>query len=410
MNEMLPIIDPPSPVAAHIQTKSSTRAPARRIAPTDCPGIVRHDFIDDCHLHALLQSCPDRTQARDVIAKSLAKQPLALAETAALLNATEPELDRGDLRGRAAAEARRLRQPHRALRAALHRQLLRQRLHLLRLSPLQPRRRSPHARRRRGAPGRWRRWSDHGHKRLILVFGEHPRYDAPVHRRHRASGSTRRRAGKGEIRRVNINAAPLDVAGYRVVKDAGIGTYQVFQETYHHATYARVHPAGHAQGRLPLAARGRSAGRWRRGCDDVGIGALFGLYDWRFEVLGLVRHALALQERYNCGPHTISFPRLRPASGVDHGRPLARQRPRLQAAGGDPAPERALHRHDPHRPGARRPCATRSWASASPRSTPAAASNWAATPRPATHSSRSPSASSSNWATSARSTRLSGSS
>ena len=122
-------------------------------------------------------------------------------------------------------------------------------------------------------------------------------------------------AGHGEIRRVNINAAPLDHEGYATVKAAGIGTYQIFQETYHHETYARVHPAGTRKGdylwRLDGVARAMEAE-----CDDVGIGALFGLYDWRFEVLALVSHALHLQKHYNVGPHTISFPRLRPAQGV----------------------------------------------------------------------------------------------
>ena len=100
------------------------------------------------------------------------------------------------------------------------------------------------------------------------------------------------------------------------VKQAGIGTYQIFQETYHHETYARVHPAGTRKAdylyRLDGLSRAMEAG-----CDDVGIGALFGLYDWRFEALGLVSHALHLQSRHGCGPHTISFPRLQPACGVE---------------------------------------------------------------------------------------------
>ena len=107
----------------------------------------------------------------------------------------------------------------------------------------------------------------------------------------------------------------MDHAGYATVKAAGIGTYQIFQETYHHETYAQVHPRNTRKGdylwRLDGLARAMEAG-----CDDVGIGALFGLYDWQFEVLGLVAHALHLQKHYNVGPHTISFPRLRPASGV----------------------------------------------------------------------------------------------
>jgi 2-iminoacetate synthase len=154
-----------------------------------------------------------------------------------------------------------------------------------------------------------------GHKRLIIVFGEHPQYDAEfIHDCVKLIYNVKR--GRGEIRRLNINAAPLDVEGYARVKAAGIGTYQVFQETYHHATYAEVHPPDTRKGdylyRLDALSRAQEAG-----IDDVGIGALFGLYDWRFEVLGLVQHALHLQERYGVGPHTISFPRLRPAAGVN---------------------------------------------------------------------------------------------
>jgi 2-iminoacetate synthase len=106
----------------------------------------------------------------------------------------------------------------------------------------------------------------------------------------------------------------MDIDGYKMVGDAGIGTYQIFQETYHHATYAKVHPAGTRKGdylwRLDALSRAMEAG-----LDDVGIGTLFGLADWRFEVLGMVTHARFLQDRYNCGPHTVSFPRTRPASG-----------------------------------------------------------------------------------------------
>ncbi len=100
------------------------------------------------------------------------------------------------------------------------------------------------------------------------------------------------------------------------MKAAGIGTYQVFQETYHEDTYGRVHPPDTHKGdymyRLHALTRAYEAG-----CDDVGIGALYGLYDWRFETLAMVSHARFLQARFGCGPHTISFPRIRPAHGVD---------------------------------------------------------------------------------------------
>jgi 2-iminoacetate synthase len=154
-----------------------------------------------------------------------------------------------------------------------------------------------------------------GQKRLILVFGEHPRYDADfIAENVRTVYGTRN--GQGEIRRVNINAAPMDPEGYRIIKASGIGTYQIFQETYHHATYAAVHSPNTRKGNYLYRLDGLSRA-FESGCDDVGIGVLFGLYDWRFEVLALVAHALYLQQRYGVGPHTISFPRLRPACGVD---------------------------------------------------------------------------------------------
>ncbi len=153
-----------------------------------------------------------------------------------------------------------------------------------------------------------------GHKRLILVYGEHPRYDAQfIHDTVKKVYATKE--GKGEIRRVNINAAPLDVEGYKLVKEAGIGTYQIFQETYHLPTYQRMHPSGP-----------KSDFNWRLygldramegGIDDLGIGALMGLYDWRFEVMGLLYHTIHLEDRFNIGPHTISFPRIELANNTD---------------------------------------------------------------------------------------------
>ena len=156
---------------------------------------------------------------------------------------------------------------------------------------------------------------DNGQKRLILVYGEHDHYDAAfiAHTVKLAYGVKK---GKGEIRRVNINAAPLEIEGFRTVKKSGIGTYQVFQETYHKETYSKYHLGGPKKDydyRLTSLDRAQEAG-----LDDVGIGALFGLYDWRFEVLSLVRHTNHLEACYNVGPHTISFPRITPASGMLH--------------------------------------------------------------------------------------------
>lgn len=153
-----------------------------------------------------------------------------------------------------------------------------------------------------------------GHKRLILVYGESPVY-TPEFIAETVRTCYNVKVGNGEIRRVNINAAPLDVEGYRIVKEAGIGTFQVFQETYHQETYSKYHPAGDIKGDYMwrLNAMDRA---FKGGIDDMGIGALFGLYNWKYEVLGLVSHALHLQKTCGVGPHTISFPRIKPAADM----------------------------------------------------------------------------------------------
>jgi 2-iminoacetate synthase len=153
-----------------------------------------------------------------------------------------------------------------------------------------------------------------GHKRLIMVYGEHPKYDAQFIY-DTVKTVYAQKHGNGEIRRVNINAAPLDVEGFKLVKSAGIGTYQIFQETYHLETYKKVHPSGpksHYLWRLHGLDRAQQAG-----IDDVGIGALMGLFDWRFETMALLYHTIHLEEVFKVGPHTISFPRIEPAIGTE---------------------------------------------------------------------------------------------
>lgn len=155
---------------------------------------------------------------------------------------------------------------------------------------------------------------DSGHKRLILVYGEHPRYN-PQFIANSVNTVYKVKEKNGEIRRVNINAAPLDIEGFKTVKDSAIGTYQIFQETYHPETYDKVHRSGKKKDynwRLTGLDRAQEAG-----IDDVGIGVLFGLYDWKFEVLGLMRHVNHFEAAYNVGPHTISFPRIQNASSLD---------------------------------------------------------------------------------------------
>ncbi|OFI05896.1 2-iminoacetate synthase [Clostridium acetireducens DSM 10703] len=151
-----------------------------------------------------------------------------------------------------------------------------------------------------------------GHKRAILVYGEHPDYDANF-MAETIKTVYDTKTDNGEIRRVNINAAPLNVEGYKKLNEVGIGTFQIFQETYHHETYKKLHPKGDRKSNYKWRLYGLDRAL-EAGIDDVGIGALFGLYDWRFEVMGLLYHTIHLEETFaGVGPHTISFPRIEPA-------------------------------------------------------------------------------------------------
>lgn len=273
------------------------------------------DFIDENYLNSLLgQSRPSAARVREIIAKSLAKEALSVEETAVLLLAEDPELLEEIF-----AAARQLKETVYGNRIVLFAPLYIGNDCINDCTYCAFKRSNFQAVRRTLTPDEIRQQvtalEDKGHKRLILVFGEHAKYDADF-----IADTVRNvysvRSGHGEIRRVNINAAPLDHEGYRKVKEAGIGTYQIFMETYHHETYSRVHSHKTRKGDYLYRLDGLSRA-FEAGCDDVGLGVLFGLYDWRFEVLGMVRHALYLQERFNVGPHTLSFPRLRPAHGVD---------------------------------------------------------------------------------------------
>ncbi|MFH1786819.1 MAG: [FeFe] hydrogenase H-cluster radical SAM maturase HydG [archaeon] len=150
-----------------------------------------------------------------------------------------------------------------------------------------------------------------GHKRLLLVAGEDNNTANIEYLENAIDTVYSTKVGKGEIRRVNINIAPQTVENYRRLKAKGIGTYQEFQETYHRPTYEKMHvsgPKSHYLNRLYAMDNAKEGG-----IDDVGIGALFGLYDYKFEIMGLLYHAKHLDEKYGVGPHTISVPRLEPA-------------------------------------------------------------------------------------------------
>lgn len=271
-------------------------------------------FIDADEIWTIINEAKStKGRVREIIAKSLNKNRLSLEETAILLNTTDPELIEEIKQG-----ARTLKEKvygHRivlfaplyignqctnncaycgfkATNKSIKRVTLNKQEIIDQVTALE----------------------DVGQKRLILVYGEHPQYD-PEFIAESVKTVYGVKSGNGEIRRVNINAAPLSIEGFRTVKEAAIGTYQVFQETYHPETYDKVHLGGKKKDynwRLTSLDRAQEAG-----IDDVGIGVLFGLYDWRFEVLGLLRHVNHFEAVYKVGPHTISFPRMQHASELD---------------------------------------------------------------------------------------------
>lgn len=156
---------------------------------------------------------------------------------------------------------------------------------------------------------------DMGHKRLALETGEHP-LQSPIEYVLESIDTIYSIHHKnGAIRRVNVNIAATTVENYTKLKDAGIGTYILFEETYDREAYERLHPTGpksdwayhtEAMDRAMLG-----------GIDDVGVGALFGLSNYRYDVAGILMHAEHLEARFGVGPHTISVPRIRPADDID---------------------------------------------------------------------------------------------
>jgi len=156
---------------------------------------------------------------------------------------------------------------------------------------------------------------DQGHKRVLLVAGESYPEKGFQYVLDAIETVYSVKHNNGEIRRVNVNVAPLTTDEFKQLKAAKIGTYQVFQETYHHETYHNVHIGGKKRDydwRITAIDRAMEAG-----IDDVGIGVLFGLADWRFELLALMQHIAHLEAQFGVGPHTISVPRLEPATGAD---------------------------------------------------------------------------------------------
>lgn len=152
-----------------------------------------------------------------------------------------------------------------------------------------------------------------GHKRILLVAGESYPKEGFEYVLNSIRTIYNTKTPKGEIRRVNVNVAPLSIDDFKRLKAEKIGTYQIFQETYHRGTYSKVHTGGKKKNydwRVTAPHRAMSAG-----IDDVGIGILFGLYDYRFEMLALKQNIESLEHTFGVGPHTISVPRMEPATG-----------------------------------------------------------------------------------------------
>lgn len=155
---------------------------------------------------------------------------------------------------------------------------------------------------------------DMGHKRLALEAGEDPAHNPLEYilESIRTVYSIHHR--NGAIRRVNVNIAATTVDNYRRLRDAGIGTYILFQETYNKANYESLHPAGP---KSDYAWHTEAMDRaMTAGIDDVGIGVLYGLNTYRYDFIGLLMHAEHLEARFGVGPHTISVPRICPADDI----------------------------------------------------------------------------------------------
>ncbi|MEK3787298.1 [FeFe] hydrogenase H-cluster radical SAM maturase HydG [Paenibacillus sp. FSL K6-1230] len=154
-----------------------------------------------------------------------------------------------------------------------------------------------------------------GHKRLVLEAGEDERYCSIDYVLDCIRTIYETRLDNGQIRRVNINIAATTEENYRRLAAAGIGTYILFQETYHRPSYRHYHPNGPKRDYdWHTTAMDRAM---RAGIDDVGIGVLYGLYDHKYDTIAMLKHAEHLEEAFGCGPHTISVPRLRPAENVN---------------------------------------------------------------------------------------------
>lgn len=279
------------------------------------------DFINDEAIHEEISanSKPDKQRVRDIIQKSLAIQTLSGDEVAALLAVNDPELI--DEMAAAAWEIKHKVYDNRVVTFAPM-YISSYCVNRCRYCGFSAD--NIHEKRRCLTQEEIKREAEAmirlGHKRVMAVFGEHPMTGAEFIAESLDSiysASAQMRRGLCNVRRINVNAAPLSIDDLKVVQKAGIGTFQVFQETYDHKIYKEMHPQDTVKGdygwRLTCMHRAFDAG-----IDDVGLGVLFGLNpDWKFEVAAMCTHARELERFVGIGPHTFSVPRMHAASGSE---------------------------------------------------------------------------------------------
>lgn len=279
------------------------------------------DFINDEAIHEEISanSKPDKQRVRDIIQKSLAIQTLSGDEVAALLAVDDPELI--DEMAAAAWEIKHKVYDNRVVTFAPM-YISSYCVNRCRYCGFSAD--NIHEKRRCLTQEEIKREAEAmirlGHKRVMAVFGEHPMTGAEFIAESLDSiysASAQMRRGLCNVRRINVNAAPLSIDDLKVVQKAGIGTFQVFQETYDHKIYKEMHPQDTVKGdygwRLTCMHRAFDAG-----IDDVGLGVLFGLNpDWKFEVAAMCTHARELERFVGIGPHTFSVPRMHAASGSE---------------------------------------------------------------------------------------------
>ena len=281
--------------------------------------MIRQDItvpIDEAQIEQTLSAATTRDagRVREVLAKSLELKGLDLPDLAVLMAVSDPEL-----LGEMFAAARKVKETIYGRRLVLFAPLYISNLCSNECLYCAFRARNKAVKRRALTQEEIARevtiLVEQGHKRILLVAGEaYPKEGFPYVLKA-VETIYGIKSGRGEIRRVNVNIAPLTLEEFRELKAAHIGTYQLFRETYHRETYAKVHVGGKKRDydwRITAMDRAMAAG-----IDDVGIGVLYGLFDWRFEVMAMMQHIRHLEERFGVGPHTISVPRLEPAVGSE---------------------------------------------------------------------------------------------